>query len=82
MSDSPERAGRLFAAMVWRVVLVMACMVLKVTTKKHCSINLEVVSMIDAAKVWLFSQPCKKNNLVDGSYLLGTVFNLFYKLDV
>ena len=38
-----------------------------------CSINLEAVSMIDAAKLRRFSQSCKKNNLVNGSVLLGTV---------
>ena len=32
--------------------------------------------MIDAAKVRRFLQPCKKNNLANGSVLLGTVFKL------
>ncbi len=38
-----------------------------------CSVNLEVVSMIDAAKVRRFLQSRKKNNLANGSVLLGTV---------
>ena len=45
-----------------------------------CSINLEVVSMIDAAKLKRFLQSCKKNNLANGSLLLGTVFVIFYQL--
>ena len=36
-----------------------------------CSVNLEVVSMIDAAKVRRFSLSRKKNNLANGSVLLG-----------
>ena len=39
-----------------------------------CSINLEVVSMIDAAKLLQLFYAYKKTSFANGSVLLGTVF--------
>ena len=38
--------------------------------------------MIDAAKLRRFSQPCKENNLANGSVLFRTVFRVFNELNV
>ena len=72
VTDSPERAGRFLIAMVWSAVFVIVFFVFVFPPLSICSINPEVVSMIDAAKVRRFLQPCKKNNLANGSVLLGT----------
>ena len=45
------------------------------SSRQHASLHqYRGVSMIDTAKVRKFSKPCKKNNLGNGSVLLGTVY--------